>query len=406
VSRRLTYALLAMTAGQAAVYVARPATSYRLLSLGYDARDVGLVAAAYALLPLVAAIPLGRYSDRRHAGSHLAAGCALEVLACVLLGVADTAATLAAASTLLGLGHLAVALGVQDVIARESSPDRHDQHFGLLTAGVSLGQLAGPLIAGLVLGGRGGTALTGATSRAMFVAAAIAAGAAACGVLAQRRRPPGPVVQPLETRSGSVRTILATPGVPAGIFASIAVLSAADVFTAYLPVLGDERGIGPGAVGVLLALRAASSLAARIGIGSVVARVGRLRLITVSAFAAACAFCGVALSGDLALLAILSLVAGFGLGFGQPLSMTIVAQLVPQHARATAMAVRLSGNRVGQVAAPAAAGLVAGSAGTAAAFWLLAAILAVSGLVVQRSSAVGSREAAPSQRLRAPSRWP
>src|SRR4029450_8235468 len=242
---------------------------------------------AVGLRPLVAPIPLGRYSDRRHAGSHLAAGCALEVLACVLLGVADTAATLAAASTLLGLGHLAVALGVQDVIARESSPDRHDQHFGLLTAGVSLGQLAGPLIAGLVLGGRGGTALTGATSRAMFVAAAIAAGAAACGVLAQRRRPPGPVVQPLETRSGSVRTILATPGVAAGIFASIAVLSAADVFTAYLPVLGDERGIGPGAVGVLLALRAASSLAARIGIGSVVARVGPVRVVTVSAVAGA-----------------------------------------------------------------------------------------------------------------------
>ena len=398
-SRRLAYALLAMTAGQAAVYIARPTTSYRLLSLGYDAGDVGLVAAAYALLPLLAAIPLGRYSDRRHAGSLIGAGCGLQAGACVLLAVADTALTLGLASTVLGLGHLAVALGVQDVIARESRPESHDQHFGLLTAGVSLGQLVGPLVAGAVLAESSGTALTSATSRAMVVGAAIAAGAAIFGFLAQRLQPAAPFVRAAETRSGSVKTILATPGVPAGIFASIAVLAAADIFTAYMPVLGEERGISPGVIGVLLALRAASSLASRLWIGRLVAFAGRLRLMTLSAIAAAFAFCGVALSDDVAVLVALSLVAGFGLGFGQPLSMTLVAQLVPQHTRATALSVRISGNRIGQITAPAAAGLVAGAAGSAAAFWLLAAVLAASGLVLYRSPAAGSagESASPEQ---------
>jgi MFS family permease len=398
VSRRLAYALLAMAAGQAAVYIVRPTTSYRLLSLGYDAGAVGLVAAAYALLPLVAAIPLGRYSDRRHAGSLIAAGCGFEAVACALLGVADTAAMLALASTILGLGHLAVALGVQDVIARESDPDRHDQHFGLLTAGVALGQMVGPLIAGVVLGNHSGSALTAATSRAMLIGAAIAAAATVCGVLAQRHRVAQVVAPLVESRSGSVRTILATPGVPAGIFASIAVLAAADIFTAYMPVLGDERGITPGVVSVLLAARAAASMAARLGIGRIVRRVGRLRLITISAVASGVAFAGIALSGDLALLLVLSLVAGFGLGFGQPLSMTLIAQLVPPHARATALSVRITGNRIGQVAAPAAAGLVAGAAGSAAAFWLLAAVLAASGLVVKRSPGAPTRRGGPDGR--------
>jgi predicted MFS family arabinose efflux permease len=67
--------------------------------------------------------------------------------------------------------------------------------------------------------------------------------------------------------------------------------------------------------------------------------------------------------------------------------MTMVVQLVPHHARATALAVRLTGNRVGQVAAPAAAGVVAGSVGVGSVFWLLSAMLLVSAIVVQRHSA-------------------
>jgi hypothetical protein len=59
-------------------------------------------------------------------------------------------------------------------------------------------------------------------------------------------------------------------------------------------------------------------------------------------------------------------VLGFRLGVGQPLSMTALVQAAPGNARSTALALRLTGNRLGQVAAPAAAGLVAGVAGVAA----------------------------------------
>jgi MFS family permease len=232
---------------------------------------------------------------------------------------------------------------------------------------------------------RGAVSLTSATSRAMLVAGVLAATATACAALAERRRPRGAQAA-AESRHGSVRTILTTPGVPAGIFASIAVLSAADVFTAYMPVLGEQRGIAPGVVGLLLGLRAAASLASRIGIGSIVRSVGRLRLITLSAVAAGIAFVGLTLTDDVWVLALLTIVAGFGLGFGQPLSMTLVVQLVPPYAQATALAIRLTGNRLGQVAAPAAAGVVAGTNGTKPVFWMLSAMLGASAAAIQRPS--------------------
>ena len=216
----------------------------------------------------------------------------------------------------------------------------------------------------------------------MLVAAGVAAAATVCASVADRSRGGGAQVA-AANRRGSVRAIASTQGVPAGIFASIAVLSAADVFTAYMPVLGEERGIGPRAVGAMLAVRAAASLLPRIGIGTLVRRVGRLRLISVSAAAAAAALAAVTLTDDVATLMLLSALAGVGLGFGQPLSMTMVVQLVPEHARSTALAVRLTGNRLGQVATPAAAGLVAGSAGAGSVFWLLSAMLLASAAAVR-----------------------
>lgn len=374
-----------MGVAQAAVYLVRPTTSYRLLSLGAGARDVGLVAASFAILPLLLAIPLGRLSDRRGGAPLLVAGCAVQTGACLLLAAASTPLALGAASAVLGIGHLGLALGVQDAIARESGDHRHDQHFGYLAASVSLGQLAGPLLGGLLLGGTRGAALTAATSRAMLAAAAIAALATLLALVADRSRERAAAGRRVAPRRGSVRAIATTRGVPAGIVASIAVLSSADVFTAYLPVLGEQRGIGPQTVGILLALRAAASIASRIGIGALVRRAGRARLIVAGAVSAAIALAGVALAADVRLLAVASIVAGLGLGLGQPLSMTMVVQLVPEQARSTALAVRLTGNRIGQVATPVAAGVVAGSAGIGAVFWLLSALLTASAVAVRRS---------------------
>ena len=67
--------------------------------------------------------------------------------------------------------------------------------------------------------------------------------------------------------------------------------------------------------------------------------------------------------------------------------MTLVVQTVPASARATALGLRLTGNRVGQVATPALAGLLAGGAGVTPVFWLLGGLLVSSAAAVHRSSA-------------------
>jgi len=170
VSRRLVLVLAAAGAGQAAQYLARPMTSYRLLALGAGPREVGYVAAAFAVVPVFLAIPLGRFADRRRTETLLVAGSILLATACGALAFGASVWALAAASVVLGLGHLALMLGVQNAIAGESGEDQHDARFGIFTAVVSAGQLVGPLLGGAVLSSAG--ALRPATTLALLTASA------------------------------------------------------------------------------------------------------------------------------------------------------------------------------------------------------------------------------------------
>lgn len=368
---------------QAALYLARPVTSYRALALGADARAVGLITAAFALVPLVVAVPLGRASDRWRPGWLLTGGIALGALACALLGLAGSLPGLALASAVLGLGHLALTLAGQSLIARQSGDARHDRDFGLYAAAASAGQLVGPAVAGIVLGGAG-RSLEDATTTGFLVAAGLMALAVPTSLGTDRLGRAGRPRDRSEGRPLRAGELIGARGVPAGMFASLAILATVDVLTAYLPVLGTQRGIPPAVVGGLLSLRAAASILSRVLIPWMVGRLGRVRLLAASAAGSALLTAALPLAGGTAGLAVLLAAAGFLLGIGQPLTMSMVVQAVPEGTRGTALAIRLTGNRFGQVATPAAAGLVAGAAGVSAAFFLLGGLLGLAAVAVVR----------------------
>jgi MFS family permease len=377
--------LVALVLTQAATFLARPVTSYRALALGADETVIGLITASFAVIPLVVAVPLGRVADRRRPVGMFAAGVAILAASFLLLGLAGSLAELALWSALLGLGHLALILAAQSLIAQQSEDRQHDRDFGLMAAAVSFGQLVGPVLGGLVLsaGVSPDGSLEGATTRAFLVAAGLAALAlpACFGTGAARggRDQGAGAGRPMRAAD-----IVRAPGVPAGMFASVAILAAVDIITAYLPVIGEHNGIGPAVVGALLSLRAAASILSRLLIPWMVRALGRVRLIAVSAAGSALAMAVLPVPDGAAALAVILVVAGFFLGIGQPLTMSLIVQAVPDDARGTALAIRLFGNRVGQVATPAVAGLVAGAAGIAAAFWLLGGLLVVAAATVAR----------------------
>ncbi|MGW4149383.1 MFS transporter, partial [Streptomyces albogriseolus] len=144
--------VIAFGFAQAAVSMARPAVSYRALALGADERAVGVIAGVYALLPLFAAVPLGRRTDHGRCAPLLSTGVVLISAGCALSGVAGTLWAMALWSGVMGLGHLCFVIGAQSLVARRSAPHEQDRNFGHFTIGASLGQLAGPVAAGALIG--------------------------------------------------------------------------------------------------------------------------------------------------------------------------------------------------------------------------------------------------------------
>ncbi|WP_055565035.1 MFS transporter [Streptomyces atriruber] len=362
--------VIAFSFAQGAVSMARPAVSYRALALGADERAIGVIAGVYALLPLFAAVPLGRRTDHGRCAPLLPVGVVLIAGGCALSGVADSLAAMAAWSGVMGLGHLCFVIGAQSLVARQSAPAEQDRNFGHFTIGASLGQLVGPIAAGALIGAD----MDRTSALALLVSATVAAVSLTS---LWRIEHPGRHFAPERGGRVPVLGILRTRGVPAGIFISLAVLSATDILTAYLPVVGEHRGIAPATVGLLLSLRAAATIACRLVMTPLIRLLGRTALLTTTCLLAGLLCAGIALPVPVWALALVLAVLGFCLGVGQPLSMTTVVQAAPDGARSTALALRLTGNRLGQVAAPASAGLIAGVAGVAAPFVMLGGLLFV-----------------------------
>lgn len=381
---------------QIALNLARPLISYKVLALGGDSVAVGLTSASFALLPVAIALWLGRMSDRRTSMRGITvAGTLLLAAGPFLLSAAPSLLLVGISSAVLGVGHLCFTIAGQSAIARFVPLSRMDAAFGWFTAAFSLGQLLGPLAAGLAMGSAGNASAVARlmdANAALLLAGAIAVLAIPVALVATTKKhataPETSDVGPAKAPpSKSVAHLLAIPTVKTNMLASLALLATTDIIVAFLPLLGEEKGIAPIGIGILLAIRAAASITSRLLLALMLTRWSRTGLITASLVGA-----GVSLSilpwlfGNPVSAAALLAIVGFFLGLGQPITMTLITQAVPPDARGAALALRLLGNRLGQVVLPVGAGLLAAPAGPGGALWMSSAVLCAASIRWPRRS--------------------
>ncbi|GAA4117973.1 MFS transporter [Enteractinococcus coprophilus] len=391
---------LMVTAGvltQTTANLVRPVTSYKLILLGWGETEIGIATAAYALLPLFVALPFGRLQARlRSPRNFVALGVLILATGAAYLALTNNVIHLMIASAVLGVGHLMFTIGGQSMVARRSRATQMDANFGWFTASFSVGQMLGPLLSGVLLGGSslaeaqaGGGDLSFSIDLALWIGAITSIVAVpVLYVLRSTQPPPTTATQDLVTvepgMKPSALNILRLPGIASHMLAALALLAILDILVAFMPLVGESVGVSPLVIGALLATRGATSVLSRIFIRPLSARFSRNTLVLVALLVSAVAIAVVpAVLGfgpvGIASAFVCMTIGGFTLGVGQPMTMTLISQAVPRSWRGTALALRLMGNRIGQVTLPIVASLVTGPVGPAGGIWFACAVLGISG---------------------------
>ena len=284
------------------------------------------------------------------------------------------------ANVVLGVGHLLCMAAHQVISVRTAGPKSREAVFGYYMMGLAVGQGLGPFVMGLAAG----DARVAPTNLLFLLGVFVAlAGLVTSGTL--RRAPPKPPRDVHEERLG-VLAIFRLKGLPAIVFASVMTVTVFDLMVVYMPLLGAERHIEASQIGWLLMVRAIASMASRFAYVEPVPHLRphpadhrldaarRRRGLVVLAFPA-----------PLWMLYLASVAIGYGLGASSTLAFSGMVELAPANVRATALSLRLTGNRVGQVVLPFSASLLAAFTGVGGVFAVVALALVAAAAAVQRS---------------------
>jgi MFS family permease len=364
--------LVSSTLTQATIYVLRPMITYRAIELDANAAQIGLIAALYALFPVLLALQFGSWVGKLGEAKFIIYGTLAMMVTSAALIFANNLVTLGIATAAAGLAHLACMVGGQSMVALRAPSASYDRYFGFYTFSASVGHMLGPIIASIVAGSNG--TLPESTSNAFLLGVVLTIIALVPVIRWRNERP-----------TVEATKLIKRPGIMAAIYISLAISSVADVLVVFLPLFGTENNFSPYAIGAILAIRAGTTMMSRFFLGRLSQRFSTFQLLWWSTIISTLCCGAMAFAHTPITLGAIVFIAGFSLGVGQPLTMSLVSQKTESSERALAVSARLMGNRFGQFLVPATAGTLAAASGAGAVFIGLAVLLASSIFSVKRN---------------------
>src|SRR3954469_4260213 len=204
--RLLVPLLISTMLVQLVTAMVRVTTSYRAVELDLSIVWLGLIAATFAICPILIAVRVGREIDRGYDAQTTWLGAAIFAVACASFATASSTVALLISSAVMGTGHIMLMASQQMLCVRAAGPRSLESVFGNYMVAGAVGQGVGPYVVGWV----GGAASVPPT-QPLFVIGAIIAAMTVAVVLAIR---PGPDKRLAigESEIVPVREILRIPG--------------------------------------------------------------------------------------------------------------------------------------------------------------------------------------------------
>jgi MFS family permease len=144
-----------------------------------------------------------------------------------------------------------------------------------------------------------------------------------------------------------------------------------DVHTFVVPVLGHDRGLSASVIGTILGAFAVAAAAVRLLLPVLAARLREWAVITSAMAATAVLFAVYPLLHAPLAMGLCSVLLGLALGSVQPMVMSTLHQITPEHRHGEAVALRMMAINASSVAMPMLFGLAGAAIGVAGLFWIV-----------------------------------
>jgi MFS family permease len=346
------------------------------LDLGAGAATVGLLAAVFALFPLLLAVQVGRISDRYGVRMPIALGGLAMAVGLVLPFAGGGLPALFLCPALIGLGHIFFHVAIHSLVGSLGEAAERTKNFSTFALGGSIAAFIGPSAAGF--------AIELAGYRTAFATLAAAAAAPSVYVFLHRGLIPRHVPH-VEGGGKSSMDLLAIPSLRRTLIMSGVALTGIELFSFYLPIYGRAIGLAPSTIGMILSSYALAGFAVRIVMHRLAERFTEVGVLTGSLFIAALAYLAIPGLSDAALLAGAAFALGLALGSAQPLTIILTYNHAPAGRAGEALGMRIMANKLTQIAVPLAFGGMGAAMGAAPVFLATGTFLLAAGVISLRS---------------------
>jgi len=348
----------------------RMATPLLALQLGYSPLAVGALLALFALTQVFTAVPAGRYTDRVGLRRPVLLSLAIASLGAVVSAVLPVFPVLCLSALATGGATGLMVIALQRHVGRlANDPAQLRSAFSWLSIGPAVSNFLGPVLAGLMIDHAGTQPADVAGFRAAFAAMAllpVLTWVFIKGVPEHARTPDTGV-----RRQGSALDLLREPMMRRLLAVNWLLASCWDVHTFVVPVLGHERGLSASVIGTILGAFAVAAALIRVCLPWLSRHVHEHQIITGAMVATAVLFGIYPFTPHPWAMGACSVLLGLVLGSVQPMIMSTLHQITPEHREGEALGLRLMSINASSVLMPMLFGAAGAVAGVSPVFWVV-----------------------------------
>ena len=365
---------------------AKMLVSISALDAGATPFQVGLLAALFAAFPLVLAVYAGRISDRIGVKRPIVTGASIIALALLVPFAVDGLVGLMLCATLVGFGHIFFHVSIHNLIGAYGDGEARTRNFATFSLGQSISAFIGPSLAGFSIDGWG-------FKPTHALLACVALLPAILIVALPRIVPPRPAHSEHRAEGGSL-AMLRNAALRRTLVMSGVTLTGIELFTFYFPVYGRSIDLSASSIGLVMSSYAVAAFIVRMGMGRATRSLGEIGVLTASLFIAGVTYMMVPLVSQAILLAAAAFLLGLGLGCAQPLTILLTYNHAPAGRSGEALGMRLTVNKLTQIAVPLVFGGIGSAFGLFPVFWANGAFLLAGGFVSLAERRVSDRAGA------------